>query len=140
MIILRRVLIIFISSLIIVVCTSCTKSNIIVYSNNAEIKNGIESFINKKDSARLSVELLSQKNIDNVKIISFFTTSKKFGYAILEKGDNSRFKIRSIFFRTNTSEQKVFSTNRETYILDMRSKHNILIKLHKENSLCYFKK
>lgn len=136
MINLRRVLIIFISSLIIVIFTSCSKSEFIVHNSNVEIKNGIESFILKERAKRVEINLKSIQNIDNLKIISFYTLDQNYGYAILERKNTNTYKINSTAFYTDIIDQPIIQTKCGTYLLDISSNCNINIKLIPEKTRC----
>lgn len=132
MINLRRVLIILISSLIIVIFTSCSKNEFIV--NNSNVKNGIESFINRRSSKRVEIDLKSVRNIDNLKIVSFSTLDQNYGYAILEKKSTDTYKISSTAFYTDIIDQQTIQTKNGAYLLAISSDCNINIKFMPEKT------
>lgn len=136
MINLRRVLIIIISSLIIIIFTSCSNNEFIVNNSNVEIKNGIESFVNKESAKSVEINLKSIQNIDNLKVVSFYTLDQNYGYAILEKRDTDTFKINSTVFYTDIIDQPIIQTKCGTYLLDISSNCNINIKLIPEKARC----
>lgn len=137
----RSFVTILIFFLIIFIFTSCSKNEIIVYDTNTEIKQGIESYINKDDTTGVNIQLINKRNIDNIKIVSFSTNSTDstdFGYAILENKDNAKYTIQSILFCTNAINHTVFKTHKGKYLLDTLSKYNINVKLiEKDNNYIF---
>ncbi|WP_010680978.1 hypothetical protein [Acetivibrio cellulolyticus] len=128
MINIQRVLIVFISSLIIVIFTSCSKNEITVSSSNSEIKDGIESFINKGNTRGIKIELKNKRNIDNVKIVSFCASNQKYGYAVLEKRSQDVYLIRSACFLTDVLNTAIIKTTTGKYHLAVSSNCNIDFK------------
>lgn len=134
MINLRRVLIIFISSLIILIFTSCSQNEYLVNSSNVEIKHGIESFIYRGSAKNVAIELKSMRNIDNLKIVSFSTSDQNNGYAILKKKSPNAYKISSTTFYTDIIDQLIIQTKNGKYLLAISSNSNINIKFMPEKT------
>ncbi|OPZ94381.1 MAG: hypothetical protein BWY74_00609 [Firmicutes bacterium ADurb.Bin419] len=124
----RRVFLILISSLFTIIFTSCSKNEVVVNNSISEIKGGIETFIGRDCNNEIEIELMSTRNIENLKIVAFTSLKQGNGYAILENISKDAYKICSASFYKVGKELPVLETYNGKYNLSVNSNHDIDIK------------
>lgn len=121
---LTKILFIMLAGLSIFIFNACSSNQFIVKNNAADIKIGIENFINRGGTTGIQIDVKNECDIDNIKVISYTVSNGQFGHAVMERKSNNSYKIKTTEYGTNIIEHPIVKTKNGKYLLAIGRKYN----------------
>lgn len=119
-----KILFIILTGALVFIFNACSSNQFIVKNNDADIKLGIENFINRGGTTGIQINIKSFCNIDNIKVISYTVSNGQFGHAVMEKKSNDSYKIITTGYGTNIIELPIIKTKDGKYLFAIGRKYN----------------
>lgn len=127
----KKILLILFVALIVFVIWLSSNRKFTVKNNNADIKVGIEKFMNRGGQSQLHIDIKNNRDIDNIKIVSYTLSYGQFGYAMMKKTLGGSYKIITTSYGTNIIDVPIIETKEGKYLIAIGRKYNPKIKYFK---------